>query len=52
MLEALLNWNRIMFSPKVLLNHSKYKNDHEKILEDGWRFDYQIGKYYKWIEMK
>lgn len=33
MLEALLNWNRIMFSPKVLLNHSKYKNDHEKFLK-------------------
>lgn len=51
-MKELFNWQRIMFSPRVLLNHSKYKNSYSKVLEDGWRFDYQIGKYYKWIEME
>ncbi|MFJ8528519.1 hypothetical protein [Bacillus sp. NPDC094106] len=51
-MKELFNWERIMFSPKVLLNYSKYMNNHSKITEDGWRFDCMLGKYYKWIEIK
>lgn len=51
-MKELFNWERIMVSPNVLLKHSKYRGNHSKIIRDGWRFDYQIGKYYRFVEIK
>ena len=40
---------KIYMSVYCMKKHSKYQGDPEKVINDGWRFDLFVGKYYKYL---